>query len=163
MLRSLSLAAAAALFTLPAFADPIEVQDAYFRVSHPGAPSGAAFMVLVNSSDSDQRLLAARSDIAARVELHTHREDANGVMRMTEVEEGFAIPAQSQHALERGGDHVMFMGLSGPIEHGDTVSVTLVFSDGMEMAVAIPVDLERQPGAMGHGMSGHGQMHGHGN
>ena len=77
---------------------------------------------------------------------------------MPEVPEGFAIPAAGEHALARGGDHVMFMGLKDPLVQGETVSVTLVFEQAGEMVVEIPVDLERQDG---HGMmQGHGKMHG---
>jgi copper(I)-binding protein len=60
------------------------------------------------------------------------------------------------HALARGGDHVMFMGLNGPMEHGDTVSVTLSFEKAGDIVVDIPIDLERKP------MHGEGHGHGHG-
>jgi len=64
-------------------------------------------------------------------------------MRMVEVEEGFAVPAGGMHALKRGGDHVMFMGLTRPMEQGDTVNVTLIFEKAGRIEVEIPVDLER--------------------
>ncbi len=47
--------------------------------------------------------------------------------------------------LARGGDHVMFMGLNEVLTHGDTINVTLVFEKAGEVAVEIPVDLERKP------------------
>ena len=47
--------------------------------------------------------------------------------------------------LERGGLHVMFMGLNGPFEEGAAVDVTLVFENAGEIDVAIPVDLRRGP------------------
>lgn len=144
-------AAIAILMAGAAFADgAIMVLDPYFRTSRPGAPTGAAFMVLMNRSDRDDRLVSASSDIAARVELHTHRENADGVMQMSEIEGGIPLPAQAGHALERGGDHVMFMGLKQPLEQGDTVTVTLTFEHAPPMTVEIPVDLERRPG-QGHG------------
>jgi copper(I)-binding protein len=151
--------AIAASFAFPAFAD-IQIRDAYARAATPSAMTGAAFMEIVNSADTEDRLIEARSDIAARVELHTHESDANGVMRMIEVEEGFAIPAGGTHMLARGGDHVMFMGLNQPLVQGESVSVTLVFENAGEVAVEIPVDLERQPK---HGAMGQGHRHGHGN
>ena len=154
---------AALAFALPAFADGIMIHDPYARASSGMAMSGAAFMEIVNQTDTDDRLVEARSEAAARVELHTHMEDANGVMRMMEVEDGFAIPAGQTHALARGGDHVMFMGLTEPFEHGEEIEVTLVFEQAGEITVMIPIDLERMPamgGQMGHGAMGHG---GHGN
>lgn len=156
---------AALSFALPAFADGIMIHDPYARASAMMSQSGAAFMEIMNQTDTDDRLIAARSDVAQRVELHTHVEDDNGVMRMMEVEEGFAIPAGGGHALARGGDHVMFLGLNQSFEHGDEIEVTLVFEEAGEMTVTIPIDLERNPmrgGAMGdgHGNMGHGNMGG---
>ena len=85
------------------------------------------------------------TDAATRAELHTHIEDANGVMRMVEVEDGIPVPAGGSAMLERGGDHVMLMGLTGPLEHGDTVTLMLRFESGEELTVAVPVDLNRTP------------------
>jgi copper(I)-binding protein len=160
MNRILSLAAAAAVaFTLPAFAEGITITDAYARSASPSAMTGAAFMTITNDGPEDDRLIAARSEAAERVELHTHLIDANGVARMVEVEDGFVIPAGGSHVLERGGDHVMFLGLTAPFEPGGTVPLTLVFEKAGEIAVELPVDMSRGPA---QGM-GHGVMHGHGN
>jgi len=165
-LKTTLFAGAAALsFALPASADGIMIHDAYARASAMMSQSGAAFMEIMNQTDTDDRLIAARSDVAQRVELHTHVEDDNGVMRMMEVEEGFAIPAGGGHALARGGDHVMFLGLNQSFEHGDEIAVTLIFEEAGEMTVTIPIDLERNPmrgGAMGdgHGTMNHGNMGG---
>lgn len=142
---TLFAAAAALSFALPALAGDIMVQDPYARASTAMSGSGAAFMMLMNEGDQDDRLVAASSDVAKRVELHTHKEDANGVMRMLEVKEGFPIPAHGMHALARGGDHVMLMGLTRPLEQGDIVTITLTFEKAGEMTIEVPVDLTRQP------------------
>ncbi len=150
-MKSFIIAAATAAFALPALAGDIShitIDDAYARASNTMA--GAAFMSITNTSDTDDRLVAVASDVAERVELHTHLEDANGVMRMIEVEDGFAIPAGGTHMLARGGDHVMFMGLKAPFEQGRSIDVTFIFEIAGEMTLDIPVDLER--------MDGHGAM-----
>ncbi|MCD9149484.1 copper chaperone PCu(A)C [Pseudophaeobacter flagellatus] len=128
----------------------IMVQDQYARVSTKMASSGAAFMNIMNMSSEADQLLAVRSDVAKRVELHTHMESGDGVMKMMHVEDGFAIPAEGSHMLQRGGDHVMFMGLTETLEHGDVVPLTLVFKNAGEINIEIPVDLERKPGHMKH-------------
>lgn len=153
-MKSPILAGALALMTATPLLAEIAITDAYARASGMNAKAGAAFMVIENSGDADDRLISARSEAAARVELHTHRESGDGVMKMVHVEEGFAIPAGGTHMLKRGGDHVMFMGLTQPFEQGNTVSVTLVFEKAGEKTVEIPVDLTRKPrhgGGMGHG------------
>jgi hypothetical protein len=144
-LAALSLAA-------PVFAaDTIKIEDAYARASGANAMAGAAFMLLVNPTDQDDRLVSATSDVSKRVELHTHVDAGDGVMKMVEVEEGFPIPAGETYVLERGGDHVMFMGLNRPLNQGDMVEVTLTFENAGDVTVEIPVDLERKPKGHGHG------------
>lgn len=148
--RSTILSAVTALIlATPGFAgETIAVHDAYIRSSTPTSPTGGAFMVIMNHGDTDDRLIGARSDIAAKIEIHTHIEDTNGVMRMVEVKDGIALGAGEMHALERGGDHVMFMGLSQDLIQGDTVSVTLIFETAGEVTIEVPVDRERKPGKM---------------
>jgi periplasmic copper chaperone A len=144
MFRTLSFAAVAALGALPALAcDGLSVSDPFARASGVMAQSGAVFMTLKNEGGADCRLVAARSDISDRLELHTHEEDDAGVMRMIEIEGGIVIPAGGERRLERGGDHVMFMGLTRAIEHGETIYMTLVFEDESEIEIAVPVDMER--------------------
>ena len=145
--------AALTLMATPLFAGDITVKDPYMRSSTPSSVTGAAFLVLMNAGSADDRLIAASSEIADRVELHTHKEDANGVMKMMEVEEGFVLPAEGMHALARGGDHIMFMGLKRPLEQGEEVTVTLTFEKAGDIEVTIPVDRERKPdhGSMKHG------------
>ena len=85
------------------------------------------------------------SDAAKRVQLHTHIKGDDGVMKMRHVEQGFVIPAQGQHALKRGGDHIMFMGLVTLWEDGDVLNVTLHFEKAGDVPVSIPVDQNRNP------------------
>ena len=132
--------------------DGVQVTDAYVRVSTAMSTSGAAFMIIENHGAAADRLVDARSDVAQRVELHTHQEDANGVMRMIHVEEGFDVPSGGEVRLERGGKHVMLMGLTRPLHQGDSISVTLVFENAGDVLVEVPVDNER---AVNHG-GGHG-------
>lgn len=143
-----ALIAALALIALPAMAE-VKITDAYARVASPMAKAGAAYMLIENTGAAPDRLIAVESPAAKRVELHTHIDD-NGVMRMREVEAGFEIPPGGSHALKRGGDHVMFMGLTERWAHGDTVPVTLVFEGAGAVSVEIPVDLEREPAAHSH-------------
>ena len=140
-----------AMIALPAFADPvIEIEDPYARSASDMAKSGAGFMMIRNTGTTDDRLIAASAPIAQRVELHTHMENADGLMMMMEVEEGFVIPAGGMAKLARGGDHVMLMGLTEPMKQGDSFPLTLVFETAGEMTFDITVDRERQPDHGGH-------------
>ncbi|NSX54566.1 copper chaperone PCu(A)C [Parasulfitobacter algicola] len=150
--KTLLATAVAVSLALPAFAEKmnkIMVTDPYARSSTPTSKSGAAFMSIMNHTDQDDRLISASSDAAARVELHTHKEE-DGIMMMLEVEEGFPIAAGETHMLQRGGDHVMLMGLKQPLVQGEMIDVTLTFEKAGQVQVQIPVDLERKPNHNGH-------------
>lgn len=138
-------AVAASAFALPAFAADIMVQDPYARSSAMMATSGAAFMQIMNHGATDDRLIGAASPVAEMVQLHTHKEDENGVMRMLHVEEGFPVAAGETLMLARGGNHVMFMGITEPFEQGNMIPLTLTFEKAGDITVEVPVDLERQP------------------
>lgn len=155
--------AAAVCFALPALACQLEAHDPYARASHMMAQSGAAFMELRNTGSSDCHVTAAASEIAERVELHTHIEDAQGVMRMVEVEDGFVIPAGESYMLARGGDHVMFLGLRQEMHQGDEVAVTLLLADGETLELVVPVDMQRMPDHSVPQSHDHSHSHGHSN
>ena len=149
--KFLATLAVASIATSAIAGSDIKVDDAYARSSGKNAKAGAAFMMIVNQSEAPDRLVGVTSDAAVRVELHTHKIDENGVAKMVHVEEGITIPAGDSHMLKRGGDHVMFMGLTQPFEQGATVPVTLIFENAGEVQIEVPVDLERQDqGAHSH-------------
>jgi|TARA_B110000238_G_C16081668_1_gene419733 copper(I)-binding protein len=137
--------AATLLMATSAFAEGLMVKDPYARAARPNAPTGAAFMKLMNHSDQDITLMGVSSDVAKRVELHTHIDNGEGVMQMSEIEGGITIPAGEMHMMNRGGDHVMMMGLTQSLVDGETISVTFEFENGAEMVVEIPVDNARKP------------------
>ena len=151
MTSRIAAAATALLLALPASAQSIRVMDPSARAASPAAKSGAAFMTLHNMSDQDDRLIAARTDAAKRVELHTHVETGDGILQMREIEGGIDLPAGEMAHMKRGGDHVMLMGLTGPLEQGSDIAVTLVFENAGEVVVTVPVDNDRKPEAGAHG------------
>lgn len=154
-LKPLFFAGACAL--LPTFAAAeMLVADAYARAASPLAQSGAAFMALTNTGTADDRLLAAASDVAERVELHTHIMDGD-VMRMRAVEGGIPVPAGETVLLQRGGLHVMLIGLRGPLEQGAEIALSLTFETAGAVDLSVPVDNLRMPGQMDHGA---GMQHG---
>ena len=145
-----TLAALAVLTPLAALAhDGLTIRDAYVRSANPR--TAAAFMVVENHGAADCRLIGVSSDAAERVELHTHAEQ-DGVMKMQKIERGIDIPAGADHALARGGDHVMLMGLTKPLADGDTVALALDFGPCGTQQVEAALDNDRaEETHMGHG------------
>lgn len=146
--RSLRAVTLGAMFSiglgLSASAGDITVTDAYVRASGASAKSGAIFMQIENSADTDDRLIAAATPAARKAELHTHIMTDQGVMQMRQVKDGLVIPAHDVHMLARGGDHVMLMGLTGPLAQGDMVELTLTFEKAGKLTLEVPVDMKRK-------------------
>jgi len=142
ILKALLAAAAASVVSSAVLAGDIMIHDPYARVSSKSAKSGAAFMAIHNHLLKSDVLISVESTVAKKVELHTHKE-VEGVMKMIKLEDGIVIPGMGHHALKRGGDHVMFMGLTQSLRHGDDIEVTLIFERGGRVKLKIPVDLER--------------------
>lgn len=165
-INKLLLTACALVFSAGmSFAQDIQIEHQYARVSSPIAKSGASFMHIMNMGTEDDRLVSVTTDIATNPELHTHIME-DGVAKMREVEGGFVIPAGEAIMLERGGLHIMLMGLTQSLEQDQTVTLTLVFEKAGEITIDVPVDNERHGnmdmnndnGTMDHGTMDHTNM-----
>lgn len=158
----MTLAATAALFCATAsFADDYTVGD--ITVEHPrtfenanAVKVGGGFMHIVNKGETDDALIAVRSDSLPRIELHKSEIDDQGVARMIE-QENIPVPAGETVTLQPGGLHVMFMGMGGTeLSVGDAIEATLVFENAGPLEVRFVVekrgDADHKP--MKHGTMG---------
>lgn len=170
------VAAAAAILSLsaPLFAhgtgesmeehpEGIHIHDAYARTMGGVGASGAVFFIIHNNTDADVTITGAASDVAQMVQLHTHKEDANGVMQMIQIEGGVPVPSGEMHEFKRGADHVMLMGLTREVKDGDIITVTLTFDGADPVTFDAVVDNARKPGeggmeGMDHGSMDHSKM-----
>lgn len=133
-------AATPSLISINAFANnaaDIEVEQPYVREVPPGAMATGSFMMLTNMSDQNIQLVQAKSNAAKKVELHTHVHD-NGVMKMRQIS-SIKVPAHGQAHLKPGGLHIMLIGLKNNLKTGQTIDMTLVFKDGSEKSISMPV------------------------
>lgn len=143
-LKTLAIIAISTLISLgSAQAADIVIEQQYARTASPIAKSGAAFMHIINNGTENDRLVAARTDVATMPELHTHIME-DGVAKMREVEGGIEVLAGEATILQRGGLHVMLMGLTQSFIQGETISLTLVFENAGEITIEVPIDNERQ-------------------
>ncbi|WP_420113451.1 copper chaperone PCu(A)C [Pseudactinotalea sp.] len=142
----------------PEVADELVVVDAWVKAEDEGMT--AAFGTLENPTGTDVEVVAVASPAATAMELHETVMNDDGLMVMQEVE-AFTVPAGGSTELEPGGDHLMFMGLTGPITAGDDVEITLTLADGSEVTfVAVAKDYEgaNETYEDGHGSDEHGEM-----
>lgn len=130
----------------------VRIEDAWARSTPPEATNGAAYMVL--NASADDRLVGAMTieDIAEAVEIHeTSMDDDTGEMTMRPVE-GIDLPANEDVILEPGGYHIMFVGLTQPLEAGTSFDILLTF----EIAGDVSASVEVRDVAGGDDHSDHG-------
>jgi len=146
-IRTLSLIAASALVVTAASAQDyklgsLEISQPWTRATPSTAKAGGGFLTITNKGTTPDRLVAVRSAVSDKAEIHEMKMEGN-VMRMRELAKGLEIPPGATVELKPGGYHIMFMELKAPMTKDAKVPVTLVF----EKAGSIDVDLQVQ--AMG--------------
>lgn len=131
----------------------IEIEGAFARASAGLAKNGVIYLTIHNRSGHPDHLEGAKTSMAKRAELHTHKHE-KGVMRMRPVK-SVKIPSKGIATLKPGGDHVMLMGLKAPLKKGGKFPLTLIFKNGGEVTVTVTI---REVGArmQRHSGSGHG-------
>lgn len=135
-----------------AAAPGIVVNEPWARASAGAARTGAAYLTLSNPGADGDRLVAATTPVAGRVELHTHVRDGD-VMRMRPVE-AIEIPAGAKADLKPGGLHIMLLDLKAPLKQGETFPLTLQFEKGRAQTVTVAIQAAGAAGPAEHG--GHG-------
>lgn len=134
-------------FTASAHADDMMIVKPWARASAGMAHAGAAFMTIKNMSATDDEVIAAKSDIAKKTELHTHKME-NGIMKMRQVP-NIPVPAHGEAELKPGGYHIMFMGLKAPLKEGQHFALTLEFKNAGEKKITVDVLSPKSMGDMG--------------
>jgi copper(I)-binding protein len=158
LFKSVAVATALTFVSLSALAMDYKAGDltlsqTWTRATPPKAKAGGGFVEIVNAGSEADRLVAASSDVAAKVELH-EMAVIDGVMKMREMEGGIEIPAGETVALKPGGLHIMFMGLKQAFEEGTKVPVVLTFEKAGDVAVELDVakmGAKSPAGHMNHG------------
>ncbi len=127
----------------------IEITHPFATPSLPGATTGAAyFATLANTGSQPDKLVRAATPVAASVELHTMSVDAQGVMRMREVD-GIALAPKASIRMRPGmGFHLMLVGLKQPLKEGATFPMSLQFERAGQIEVKVVVQTSRAQDAM---------------
>jgi len=119
-------------------ADHVHASHGWIRVL-PGTLPAGAYVTLQNDGDQPVALNGARSTVYADVMLH--RSSTEGGMSRMAMVDTLDIPAHGQAALAPAGYHLMLMQPGTPVKPGDTVTLTLTFTDGS----TLPVDFVARP------------------
>jgi periplasmic copper chaperone A len=144
-----TLIIAAALLAGTAYAQTVDVKDAWVRTSVPGQKATGAFMKL--TAKDGAKLVAASSPVARVTEVHEMKMEGD-VMKMKAVAGGLDLPAGKTVELKPGGYHVMLMDLKAALPKDSTIPLTLVFKDakGVESRLELKVPVAAAPMAAAH-------------
>jgi len=150
-------ALAASLACAAALAHGFRVGD--IAIGHPfataslaGTSNGAAYFTsLENTGAVADRLVRASTPAAARVELHTMAVDAQGVMRMREIDAIALAPKAKLLTRSGSGVHLMLMDLKAPLKEGDSFPMTLQFERAGAVEVKVVVGRPKPAGAAPEG------------
>ena len=137
-LMAVLFAAAPAAFAQAGGTSKINVEQPWARATPAGATTGAVYMTLANKTDTADRLAAASSDVASKVQIH-EMAVANGIMQMRELPNGLPIPAGGSVTLKPGGYHVMLTGLKKQLIAGQTLPLTLSFAKAGTISITVPI------------------------
>lgn len=99
------------------------------------------FFSLTNSGTAPDRLLAATSPLAEKVEIQAIKVAGAGIT-MGPLPDGLFVPADSTLTLKPRGYHLLLTGLAAPLAVAARVPITLQFEDAgqidFDLAVAEP-------------------------
>lgn len=116
----------------------LKITAPYVRAMVPGAEVGGGYLTITNTGSTNERLMAASSSRAVKVEVHEMRMD-NDVMVMRKLENGLTLPAGKTVQLKPGSYHLMFMDVVDPFKRGETIRAKLTFEKAGSVDVDFPV------------------------
>lgn len=114
----------------------VMIMDPYARATFPMAQSGAVYLTIENTGETERTVSAVSvaEDIASEAQIHT--TDMRGdMMQMRQVTEGIVLAAGTTVSFEPGSYHIMLMGLKQGLSEGDTVPLTLTMANGETITV----------------------------
>jgi copper(I)-binding protein len=123
------------------------------RTSAEGATTGAVYFTIVPATDDTLTGVSVPATVAGRAEMHesmmaptettmmgseTTMGTGGGGMQMSPVD-SIDLTGGQDFVFEPGGYHIMLFDLVAPLKVGDTVSVTLTFTNAGSIDVEVPV------------------------
>ena len=126
---------------------PLEIHKPWARSSSHRLPNSTAgaFLAVTNKGPADDRLVAASSPLAERVELHGIKV-VGADIDMRPLANGVAIPASHTMTLKPRGYHLLLLGVKAPLAKGSTLPITLTFEKAGAVTVEFAVE---EPGLIG--------------
>lgn len=118
----------------------VEIHDAWVRLPLGKRTVTAAYAVVENHGPTPLAITSVSSPLAGKAELHEMKM-VGQKMEMSPVKQ-VPMAADGRAELRPGGFHVMLFDLKRPLREGESVDLTLTFSDGTTATIVAPVRSE---------------------
>jgi copper(I)-binding protein len=118
----------------------LEITDGWARPGMKGKTS-AAYLTIINGTESTDTLIGIFTEAAEVVELHGSYENDAGIISMKPAKNP-AIEAGKVLQFKPGELHVMLMELNRDLASGDSLQLSLKFSNVGTKAVTLPVKVQ---------------------
>ena len=129
----------------------ILIEQAWARLSPGGAKTGAVYLTIHNTSLTDDLLLAVDSAAAQSTAVQQSVVE-DDIAKMKPMPFGVEIKSDKEVVLKPGAIHIMLTGLSGALQPGDQLPVTMVFREAGSLDLDVPVlPLGAKDPAVSHG------------
>jgi len=133
----------------------IDINGPWMRMSAAVAQQAGGFFTVTNKGREPDRLIAAESPVAARVEIHGIKVVGSGIT-MRPMDNGLGLPPDTAITLKPRGYHLLMQELKKPLTKGERVPVTLTFEKAGSRQIELVVEaagpvgnetlMEGQPG-----------------
>lgn len=110
----------------------VKVENAWCRPTPNGAKVAGCYVTLTASTDDV--LTGLTTELADMPQVHEMKHE-DGMMKMAHLEDGLPLAAHTPTELKPGSNHIMLMGLKGPLVEGQTAAFTLNFKNAPSVTV----------------------------
>jgi periplasmic copper chaperone A len=122
----------------------IDISRPWIRTSQGEKRQTGGFFTVTNKSGEADRLIAAESPVATKIEIHGIKVVGAGI-RMKLLEQGLRLPPDTAITLKPRGYHLLIE-LKAPLAQGQRVPMTLTFEKAGPQTVELLVEA---PGPVG--------------
>ncbi len=119
----------------------IEISRPWARSSSSRALEAGGFLTIANQGAAADRLIAAASPVAEKIEVHAIRVVGSGIA-MRRLDDGLALPAATTLTLKPRGYHLLLQGLKAPLAKGTRLPVKLTFEKAGSIDIELTVEAE---------------------
>jgi copper(I)-binding protein len=120
-------------------AGSLEIKHPWSRATPKGATVAGGYLKIINTGTTPDRLIGGSTEVAGKFEIHEMSMD-NGVMKMRPLANGVEIKPGQTVEFKPGSYHLMFVGISQPVEQGKRVKGTLEFEKAGKVDVEYAVE-----------------------